>query len=119
MATREEIFVLLRSNDHMKVREGLRKAKLYDSELYGYCMRLFELINYTIKDFASVMDFQRGITAPLHNESLKVVQSENLEDINKFLGIELDIRSIQVNETQSIHQLRANYDNGKKPVESN
>jgi len=118
MATREEIFVLLRSNNFKQVRSGLYKAKLYDSELYSYCMRLIELMGYSIKDFIWAMDFQKGIGPSMEGERLKVVKAEDLEDINKFLGVELDVRTIQVNKTHSINHLRVNYDNGKKPVEA-
>ena len=120
MATREEIFVLLRSNDYKKVREGLYKAKLYDSELYDYCMRLFELCGYSIKVFIWAMDFQRGIlTNNLKDEYSKIVEAEDLEDINKFLGLEIDVLIITINDRHDFKQLRVNYHNGKKPVESN
>ena len=115
MATREEIFVLLRSNDHRTVRDGLYKAKLYDSELYGYCIKLFELCGYSIKDFIWAMDYQKGIGGRMSKEMIQVVEDADLNEIGDFLGIDLELWSITLSgfSKPAAHELRINYYKGK------
>ena len=59
------------------------------------------------------------LTNNLKDEYSKIVEAEDLNDINKFLGIEIDVLVIALNDIHDFKQLRVNYHNGKKPVESN